>query len=79
MTDAVNAVGTVGRTGAEEKDKWKSLHSIEKKEFATLKRETKKTGGGPAPKPPSASSGKIIEVLEDTPSFSGLNRFEIGT
>ena len=79
MTDAVNAVGTVGRTVAEEKDKWKNLQSIVQKEFASFKRETRKTGGGPAPKPPCASSGKIIEVFEDTPAFSGLNGFETGT
>ncbi|XP_067044411.1 t-SNARE domain-containing protein 1-like [Acropora muricata] len=79
ITDAVNAVGTAGRTVVEVKDKWKNLHSTAKKEFATFKRETKKTGGGPAPKPPSASSGKIIEVFEDTPAFIGLNGFETGT
>ena len=79
ISDAVNAVGTAGRTVVEVKDKWKNLHSTAKKEFATFKRETKKTGGGPAPKPPSASSGKIIEVFEDTPAFIGLNGFETGT
>ena len=79
ITDAVNAVGTAGRTLAEVKDKWKNLHSTVKKEFSTFRKETKKTGGGPAPKPPSASSEKIIEVFEDTPAFSGLNGFEAGT
>ena len=71
----MNAVETARRTVAEVKEKWKNLHSTAKKEFATFKRETKKTGGGPAPKPPSVFSGKIIEVFEDTPAFSGLNRF----
>ena len=79
ITDAVNAVGTAGRTVAEVKDKWKNLHSTVKKEFLTFQRETKKTGGGPAPKPPSTSSEKIIEVFEGTPTFSGLNGFETGT
>ena len=72
----MNAVGTAGRTVAEVKDKWKNLHSTAKKEFATFKRETKKIAGGP--KPPSTSSGKIIEVFRDTPAFSGLNEFETG-
>ena len=45
----MNAVGTAGPTVAEVKDKWKNLHSTANKEFATFKRETKKTGGGPAP------------------------------
>ena len=75
----MNAVGTAGRMVAEVNDKWKNLHSTAKKKFATFRRETKKTGGGPAPKPPSASSEKIIEVFEDTPAFSGLNGFEAGT
>lgn len=74
----MNAVGTAGRTVAEVKDKWKNLHSTAKKEFATFKRETKKIASGPAPKPPSTSSGKIIEVFKDTPAFSGLNEFETG-
>ncbi|XP_068712823.1 t-SNARE domain-containing protein 1-like [Montipora foliosa] len=79
ITDAVNAVGTAGRTVAEVKDKWKNLHSTAKKEFATFRRETKKTGGGPGLKPPSASSEKIIEVFKDTPAFRGLNGFEAGS
>ena len=68
ITDSVNAVGTARRTVAEVKDKWKNLHSTANKEFATFRRETKKTGGGPAPKPPSASSEKV-EVFEDTPAW----------
>ena len=78
ITQAVNAVGTAKRTVTEVKDKWKNLHSIAKKEFAEFKRETKITGGGRPPKLPSAASKEIIEVLEDTPAFSGLIGFETG-
>ena len=78
ITEAVNAVGMAGRSLTEVKDKWRSMHSIAKKEFSAFRRETQKTGGGPAPKPPSLSSEKIIEVFEDTPAFSGLNGFETG-
>ena len=78
ITQAVNAVGTAKRTVTEVKDKWKNLHSIAKKEFAEFKRETKITGGGRAPKSPSVASKEIIEVLEDTPAFSGLIGFETG-
>ena len=78
ITQAVNAVGTAKRTVTEVKDKWKNLHSIDKKEFAEFKRETKITGGGRAPKSPSVTSKEIIEVLEDTPAFSGLIGFETG-
>ena len=65
------------RSVQEVKDKWKNLHSVVKKEFATFKRETKKSGGGPATKQPSQASEKSIEILEDTPGFSGLKGFEI--
>ena len=77
ITKAVNAVGPANRSVQEVKDKWKNLHSVVKKEFATFKRETKKSGGGPAPKQPSQASEKIIKILEDTPGFSGLKGFEI--
>ena len=77
ITKAVNAVGRANRSVQEVKDKWKNLHSVVKKEFATFKRETKKSGGGPAPKQPSQASEKIIAILEDTAGFSGLKGFEI--
>ena len=67
ITHAKNAVGTAGRVVAEVKDKWKNLHSTAKKEFATFKRETKKTGGGPAPRPPSAFSGKLLKFSRTHP------------
>lgn len=76
ITRAVNVVGTANRTVSEVKDKQKNLHSTAKKEFSEFKRESKKTGGGPPPKPPSVSSKEIIEVFEDTADFSGLNGFE---
>ena len=56
ITRAVNAVGTANRTVSEVKDKWKNFHSTAKKEFSEFKRESKKTGGGQPPKPPSVSS-----------------------
>ena len=49
---------------------------MRKNKIATFKRETKKTGGGPAPKQPSQASKNIIEILEDTPEFSGLKGYE---
>ena len=75
---AVNVVGTANRMVSEVKDKWKNLHSTAKKEFSEFKRESKKTGGGPPPKPLSVSSKEIIEVFEDMLGFSGLNGFETG-
>ena len=41
-------------------------------------KERKKTGGGPAPKAPSAATAKIIELFKETPSFTGLEGFETG-
>ena len=55
ITRAVNAVGLSSRTVTEVKDKWKNLH---KKEFSSFRRESRMTGGGPAPKPPSVASEK---------------------
>ena len=78
ITREVNAVGQASRSVQEVKDKWKNLHSDAKKEFNTFRRESKKTGGGPPPKPPSQSSEKLIELLEGTPAFSGLEGFEAG-
>ena len=71
-------MGQANRTVQEVKDKWKNLHSTAKKEFSSFKNESKKTGGGPQPKPPSQSSEQIIEIFEDTPAFSGLRGFETG-
>ena len=35
-----------------------------------------KTGGGEAPKMPSAATAKIIDLFKETPSFTGLEGFE---
>ncbi|XP_068712952.1 t-SNARE domain-containing protein 1-like [Montipora foliosa] len=64
ITKEVNAVGRANRSIQEIKDKWKNLHSTAKKEFSNYKKEYKKTGGGPSPKPPSQSSEQIIEIFE---------------
>ena len=69
-------MGQENRTIQEVKDKSKNLHSTAKKEFSSFKRDSRKTGGGPPPKPPTQSSEQIIEILENTPAFSGLCGFE---
>ena len=76
ITKQVNAVGRANRSMQKVKDKWKNLHSTAKKEYHSYRWESKKTGGGPQPKPPSQPSKQIIELLEDTPGFSGLRGFE---
>ena len=50
ITAAVNAVGVEKRTVAEVRENWKNLHSSGKKEFTNYRKESKRTGGGPAPK-----------------------------
>ena len=76
ITAAVNAVGVEKRTVAEVREKWKNLHSSAKKEFTNYRKESKRTGGGPAPKRISAATSKVIELFQDTPSFIGLAGFE---
>ena len=73
---AVNAVGVAMRTTAEVREKWRNLQSQAKKEFSKLAKEQKKTGGGPAPKMPSAITAKVIDIFKETPSFTGLEGFE---
>ena len=64
IADAVNAVGVTMRTTGEVREKWKSLHTQAKKEFTQLSKEQKQTGGRPAPKMPSTSTTKIIDLLK---------------
>ena len=78
MTIAVNAVGTAHRSVAEVKEKWTNLQRTAKHELSKFHKEQRKTGGGPPPKTPSPSTDKILELLKDTPSFSGLKGFETG-
>lgn len=78
ITAAVNAVANSKRTTQEIKDKWKNLTCKAKREYSTLKRARKETGGGPQPKQPSEATERIINIYEDTPSFSGLNGFDSG-
>ena len=76
ITAAVNSVGVDKRTETEVHEKWKNLHSAAKREFTKFRKESKKTGGGPAPKEISATTSKVIELFQDTPSFVGLAGFE---
>ena len=45
-------------------------------EFQQFRRETGKTGGGPAPRERTTASRAVNDVLEEQPSFSGLHGFE---
>ena len=67
VAEAVNAIGVAMRTTAEVREKWRNLQSQAKKEFS---------GGGPAPKMPSALTAEVIDIFKETPSFTGLEGFE---
>ena len=76
ITAAVNSVEVDKSTETEVREKWKNLHSAAKREFTKFRKESKKTGGGPAPKEISATTSKVIELFQDTPSFVGPAGFE---
>ena len=69
-------MGVAHRTTEEVRDKWKNLTSAAKREFSDFGKEARRTGGGPAPKQPSAATARIIDLFKDTPLFSGLSGFE---
>ena len=73
IADAVNALGHELRTTAEVKAKWKNLTSKTKETFHKYKKYQKLTGGGAAPKPPSDSVMKTIELMQDDSSFKGVD------
>ena len=76
ITTSVIVVGVDKRTETEVREKWKNLHSPAKREFTKFRQDSKKTGGGPAPKEISATTSKVIELFQNTPSFVGLAGFE---
>ena len=73
---AVNAVGVDKPTESEVDERWKNLHSAAKREFTKFRKESKKTGGGPAPKEISLTTSKVVELFQHTSSFVGLVGFK---
>ncbi|VDI09614.1 Hypothetical predicted protein [Mytilus galloprovincialis] len=63
-------------TGKEVKTKWQNLQSKAKTQYAEKNKYSKQTGGGPAPKPMSNETEKIVEMMKDCSSFVGLNGCE---
>ncbi|CAG2210822.1 unnamed protein product [Mytilus edulis] len=72
----INALGLHCRTGKEVKTKWQNLQSKAKTQYAEKNKYSKQTGGGPAPKPMSNETEKIVEMMKDCSSFVGLNGCE---
>jgi hypothetical protein len=48
------------------------LTSKAKCTFTEYKKEANKSGGGPAPEMPTSSVEMIVNILQDTASFSGI-------
>ena len=76
ITERVNALGVARRSTKEIKTKWSNLHQEAKKAYTENTRDSQKTGGGPPPKPLSATAEKIVEIYKDCPSFTGLQGVE---
>ncbi|XP_014678818.1 PREDICTED: myb/SANT-like DNA-binding domain-containing protein 4 [Priapulus caudatus] len=68
----INAIGVGSRTVAELKTLWNNLQMKAKKANGFEKRESVKTGGGPAPTPLDETTNVIISFMNDKPSFSGI-------
>jgi hypothetical protein len=72
VTTKINALGVAPRNVKEIKDKWRNLTSRAKSAFTEYRREINMTGGGHAPKKPTSSVAKIVNMMEDTASFAGI-------
>lgn len=68
----INAVGIHRRTGDQVKFKQGNLQQSAKKSFCAARKQSKLTGRGPPPKPPTAAEEKIIDMMKDRPNFSGI-------
>lgn len=79
ITAKINSLGYAVRTPIEVREKWRNLSQYAKKTNAGVVKSRGKTGGGPSEKPLDATTAKIINLLRDEPSFSGIpGGFETG-
>ncbi len=73
ITEQINALGlTQRRTADKVKTKWGNMQQSAKKVYTDVRKQRKLTGGGPAPKAPTAEEEKIINMMKDRPNFSGI-------
>ena len=73
ITNRVNALGVCLRTEAEVRNKWRNMTRGAKEKFTLQRKESFKTGGGPAPPKPSQAEENIINAMRDTASFKGID------
>ena len=76
ITEKINALGYEKRTVEEIKMKWRNLTSQAKANWNNFKRDCNKTGGGPAPAPPTEDEMRIVNLYEGHPKFDGLDGFQ---
>ena len=69
ITEKLNAVEEI-------KMKWRNLTSQAKANWNNFKRDCNKTGGGPAPAPPTEDEMRIVNLYEGHPKFDGLDGFQ---
>ena len=55
------------------REKWRNISQYAKKSNSGLVKSRGKTGGGTSIKPLDATTVKIINILRDEPSFSGVS------
>lgn len=72
ITEKVNSLGVSVRSVKEVKTKWNNMHQEAKSSYTEIAMDRRRTGGGPAAKPLSATQNKIVEIFKDCPSFTGL-------
>ena len=72
IADAINSLGFKNRTLTEVQAKWKNLVTEAKTKFHAHKNSANRTGGGPPPKPISAKTEQIIDLMKNDASFKGL-------
>ena len=72
ITMKINALGVAPRTLKEVKDKWRNMTSKSKSNFTEYRKEINNTDGGPTPKKPTSSVEKIVNMIQDTASLSGI-------
>ncbi len=79
ITSQINSLGYEKRTPVEVREKWRNMTQIAKKTNSGIMQSQRKTGGSPAAKPLATTTEKIISLLSDEPSFSGIQGgFESG-
>lgn len=73
ITDEVNALGGCLRTVSQVKTKFSNLTRVTKEKFTANRKEARKTGGGPPAAQLTQAEENVLNVMRDTPAFSGVD------